>query len=370
MRVPFGDLRSQHLAIEPALLPRLQKLFESSAYINGPDVAQFEASFAQYLGVEHVVGVANGTEAITIALRALGIQTGDEVLVPATTFIATVSAAIHAGAKPVLVDIDPATRQLDLNLLRAAITPKTRAVVPVHLYGQPEEMDPILALAREHGLKVLEDASQAQGAEYGGRRVGSFGDAATFSFYPGKNLGAYGDAGAVVTNDPGVAELARKLRDHGGIRKYQHEVVGYNSRLDTIQAIVLDEKLKFLDRWNAARAQAAARYTRLLSAGPKLTVPPALPGRSPVHHLYVIQLAEGVDRGQFMARMDERGVSVGVHYPDPLHLVPALSSLGYRAGDFPVAERFCRSIVSLPLHQSIADAEVDFAAAAALEFTA
>jgi dTDP-4-amino-4,6-dideoxygalactose transaminase len=370
MKVAFGDLYSQHRAIEEALLPRLQKLFESSAYIQGQDVAQFEHNFAEYLGVAHVISVANGTDAITIALRALGIEPGDEVLMPVTTFIATASAAIHAGAKPVLVDIDPTTRQLDLGLLRKAITSKTKVIVPVHLYGQPEDMESILALAKEQGLKVLEDASQAHGAEFDGHKVGTFGNAATFSFYPGKNLGAYGDAGAVVTNDVVVAERARMLRDHGGMHKYEHRIVGYNSRLDTIQAIVLDEKLKLLDQWNTARVHVADRYFNLLSDAPKLTVFPTLPRRLAAYHLYIIQLADDINRDQFMARMGERDIGVGVHYPEPLHLVPALEFLGYKRGDFPAAERYCRSIVSLPIHQGMTDEQVDYVASAALEFTA
>jgi len=348
MRVPFVDLRAQYAAIRDEIDAALHAVIERGAFILGEEVAAFERAFASFCGAREAVGVGNGTDALVLALKAVGVRAGDEVITAANTFVATAEAIVHAGAVPVLVDADPATYTLDAARLEAAITPRTRALIPVHLYGQAADMEPLIEIARRRGLAVVEDASQAHGAVYRGRRVGGFGDAACFSFYPSKNLGAYGDAGAVVTNDADVALRLRRLRDHGGLSHYQHDVVGYNSRMDALQGAVLTVKLRHLEEWNRLRGERAQLYTQLLAHLPAVVTPVTGDGRTHVFHLYVVAL-RSADRDALRTLLLDRGVQTGIHYPAPVHLTAAFRGLGYPAGTFPVAERASREIVSLPM---------------------
>jgi dTDP-4-amino-4,6-dideoxygalactose transaminase len=319
-----------------------------TGFIGGDEVKAFEAAFASYQRTAHCVGTASGTAALFLALKALGIGRGDEVITSPHTFIATAEAILQTGAVPVFVDIDPVTFNLDPSLIEDAVTPRTKAVVPVHLYGQIADMDAIMAVAQRHGLRVIEDAAQAHGAELNGRRAGAWGDAACFSFYPGKNLGAYGDGGAVCTHDSALAERIAKLRDHGRTSKYEHELVGYGERLDALQAAILAAKLPHLDAWNEARRRHAAWYDRALRDLPGVRTPAQMPGARHVYHIYCIAV-EG-DRDQLLKAMNARGIGAGVHYPIPLHKQPALRFLGYEPGAFPHTERAAASIISLPIY--------------------
>ena len=305
---------------------------------------------ARLLGVPHCIGVANGTDALELALRAADVGPGDEVIVPANTFVATVGAVRRAGAKPVLADVDDECLLLDPDPALAAITPRTKAIVPVHLYGQVAPIEELSASAAATGIAIIEDAAQAQGATRHGRPAGSFGVAAGTSFYPGKNLGAYGDAGAVLTVDANLARRVRLMRDHGSERKYDHEIVGWNSRLDTLQAIVLQAKLRRLARWNAARQVAAARYDSLLAEIPQVRVPVTMSGNVHVWHLYVVRVPE---RDRVLAALQAAGIGASIHYPTPIHLTGAYRSLGYGPGSFPVAEAAAEEILSLPLYPHI-----------------
>jgi dTDP-4-amino-4,6-dideoxygalactose transaminase len=361
MNVPFVDLKEQYNSIRNELEPVLQEVFRDAAFILGKYVARFEQEFAAYCGVQHAIGVNSGTDAITLTLKALGLGPGDEVITAANTFVATVEAITHAGCKPVLVDILPDTYNMDPNALEEKITPRTRAIIPVHLYGQPSDMATIMKIAKRHDLFVIEDAAQAHGAQYQGKKVGSFGDAACFSFYPSKNLGAYGDAGAVITNNETLAVRIRQLRDHGSIKKYQHELVGYNSRLDALQAVALSIKLKHLDQWNAMRQRNAHLYGELLSRIPGVVVPNAQQGVQHVYHLYVIRLERG-DRNRLQEYLKAHGIETGIHYPQPVHLTQAFAHLGYREGDFPVAERCARSILSLPMYPELKPEQIEYVA--------
>jgi dTDP-4-amino-4,6-dideoxygalactose transaminase len=312
----------------------------------GQAVKEFEKAFAQYCEVEHAIGVDSGYSALELILLAYNIGPGDEVITAASTFIATALAISNCGARPILVDMDADSYNLDPNLLEAAITPATKAIIAVHLYGQPADMDPILAIARKHNLYVIEDACQAHGARYKGRRTGGLGDAAAYSFYPSKNLGAYGDGGMVVTNDAHVAEQVRLLRNLGQSVKYYHQVKGFNHRLDTIQAAILCAKLPHLDEGNASRRETADHFNQLLAG--TLVVTPATPAwAEPVYHLYVVQVD---DRDGLQAHLAEAGVATGIHYPIPIHLQPAYTELGYKKGDFPVTEQAAARILSLPMY--------------------
>ncbi|MCT9931975.1 DegT/DnrJ/EryC1/StrS family aminotransferase [Planotetraspora sp. A-T 1434] len=351
--IPFVDLRAAHEEVAEEIDAGFARVLGSTAFMQGPDVAAFEEEFAAFSGVAHCVGVGNGTDAIELALRALGVGAGSEVILPANTFVATAEAVLRVGARPVLVDADPAHLLMDPDGLAAAVTSRTAAVIPVHLYGRLAPMDRITEIAG--GVPVVEDAAQSQGAARGGTVSGAFGALAATSFYPGKNLGAYGDAGAVTT---GSAELARKVRllsNHGSEVKYRHETLGFNSRLDTLQAVVLRAKLRRLGEWNDRRREAAARYGELLAdlAGAGVT-PPASPEESlrPDHvwHLYVVRVP---DRDRVLAGLHELGVQAQIHYPVPVHLQPAFADLGYREGDFPVAERAAGEILSLPIFPHI-----------------
>ncbi|HKU81250.1 MAG TPA: DegT/DnrJ/EryC1/StrS family aminotransferase, partial [Candidatus Tumulicola sp.] len=355
MNVPFVDLKAQYASIRPEVAEAMGEVLESASFILGPAVQRFEREFAAYTGTAHCVGVESGTAALKVALEALGIGPGDEVILPANTYIASAIAVSAVGATPVLVDMNDAYL-IDDAEIEAAIGPRTKALMPVHLYGQAVPMEPIVTLARRHGLKVVEDASQAHGARWQGRPAGGIGDVGCFSFYPGKNLGAYGDGGALVTSDAAVAERARLLRDFGQTRKYEHAIKGDNCRLDSLQAAVLSVKLRYIDQWNERRRERAQQYDRLLAqAG--FPTPPALARDGHVYHLYVTQVP---DRAGVQARLSERGVQTGIHYPIPIHRQPAYAELGYAPGRFPKTERAAERILSLPMFAELTPAQVDY----------
>ena len=349
--IPLVDLAAQHAAIAPEVASGWQEVLAQTAFVGGPQVAAFERDYAAFTGAEHCVGVANGTDAIEIALRALGVGPGDECILPANTFIATAEAVCRAGAVPVLADCaDDDTYLLDADAVAAAVTPRTRAIIPVHLYGQAAPVEQLLPLADQAGAWIIEDAAQAQGARRHGQGVGSLGHAAATSFYPGKNLGAYGDAGAVLTGSSDLAERMRMIRDHGSVRKYQHEVLGVNSRMDTLQAVVLSAKLRRLAAWNAARRGAAARYDVALSGLDEVIRPRTLAGNEHVWHLYVVRVP---DRDRVLRELTSAGIGAGVHYPVPIHLTPAFASLRSADRKLPVAERTAPELLSLPLFPEI-----------------
>lgn len=348
--VPFLDLRAAHEPLRPRLRAALDEALDSSAFAGGPFVERFESEFARFCGSRHAVGVGSGTEALWLALTALGVGSGDEVITSPATFMATAEAITFCGATPVFADIDPRTHTLDPEAVEAAVTPRTRAIIPVHLYGQMADMDPILATARRHGLWVVEDACQAHGAEYRGRRAGTLGDAGCFSFYPGKNLGAIGEAGAVVTDRPEVAEAVATLREHGQTRKYHHRRIGWNARMDGLQALVLSLKLEGLADGNDRRRAHSRRYTELLSGDTAITLPVTAPDRLHAFHLYVVRVP---DRDRVLAELARRGVMCGVHYPVPVHLQPAYRGLCCREGSLPQAERCSREVLSLPMYPEL-----------------
>ena len=358
LTVPFVDLKAQYRRIREEVHRALDAVMEKAAFVLGDAVRDFEAAFAARHGVKHCVAVSSGTSALHAALVAMGIGPGDEVVVPANTFIATAEAVSHCGATPRFADVGEDDYCLDPASLESAITARTKAVIPVHLYGQPAEMDEIVRVAERHGLEILEDCSQAHDAEYRGRKVGTFGRAAAFSFYPSKNLGAYGEAGAVLTNDPALAEKVRMLRDHGGRKKYHHEFVGYNYRMDGFQGAVLGVKLRYLAEWTERRRRAAARYRELLDGLP-VRLPREKPHVRHVYHLFVIRVAE---RDRVAAALNDKGIATGVHYPIPLHLSEAYRELGYREGDFPVAEAASKEILSLPIYPELTDEQMDYVA--------
>lgn len=343
--VPFADLRAQHDSIREELFEAITRIVDTSSFIMGADVAEFETAFASFCGARHAIGVSSGTSALHLALAACGVGQGDEVIVPANTFIATAEAATMLGAKVVFIDTEPDTYTLDPALLGAAITDRTRAIIPVHLHGHPADMDPIIDIARSRGIKVIEDCAQAHGAEYKGRTVGTIGDIGCFSFFPAKNLGAIGDAGAVTTNDDDLARRVKMLRNHGREGKYEHAMVGYNERMDTLHAAVLRVKLSHLSAWNELRRAHASEYIAVL-AGSGLTLPVVKPGCKHVYHLFVIRHPRRDDLQKFLK---DKGIATGVHYPLPLHLQPAYADLKYQEGDFPVTEQAAKEILSLPM---------------------
>ena len=349
MEVPFVDLQTEYQTFKEEIDAAVSGVLNRGDFVLGQTIADFEVAFADYCEAAHAVGVDSGFSALELIFRACEIGPGDEVITAANTFIATALAISSCGARPVLVDVDPITYNLDPTLVEAAITPKTRAIIPVHLYGQPADMEPLLTIARRNGLQIIEDACQAHGARYKGQRTGGLGDAAAFSFYPSKNLGAYGDGGMVVTNDATLADQIRLLRNVGQSIKYHHQVKGFNHRLDTIQAAVLCVKLPYLDAGNAWRRQAAAHYDRLLTDTPVPT-PKAAASVEHVYHLYVIQVD---DRDSLQAHLTESRIATGIHYPIPIHLQPAYKELGYKLGDFPVTEQLARRILSLPMYPGI-----------------
>jgi dTDP-4-amino-4,6-dideoxygalactose transaminase len=359
MNVPFLDLKAQYLSIKPEMDAAIAEIISTTAFIGGKAVAEFEKAFADYIGAPYCVAVANGTDAIEIALRAFGIGTGDEVIVPANSFIATSEAVTSMGGRVVFADSDPDLYTIDVEDARRKITPRTKAIIPVHLYGHPADMDPIMELAREHGLLVIEDTSQAHGALYKGRRVGSIGDAGTFSFYPGKNLGAYGDGGAIVFKDQGAATLARTIGSHGSLVKYHHVMEGRNSRLDGIQAAVLLTKLPYLDSWSEGRLRHARLYNELLGGIDGVVTPKIADYAVPVFHLYVIRVSNPLELQRQLA---EKGVSTGIHYPIALPSLEAYAYLGHKPDDFPVANGQMSELLSLPMYSELTEEMVRYTA--------
>ena len=349
MTVPFVDLKAQYQTIQGEVRPAIDRVLESCAFVLGEEVAAFEREFAAYCGVPHAIGVNSGTSALHLALLAVGVGPGDEVLTVPFTFVATVAAIRYTGARPVFVDIDPASFTMDVRRLEDAITPRTKVLLPVHLYGQPADLDPIRDVACRHGLTVIEDAAQAHGAEYKGRRTGSLGDLGCFSFYPGKNLGAYGEGGMVVTRDPGYARTLRMLRDWGAERKYEHVLQGYNYRLEGLQGAILRVKLRHLEAWTEARRAHAARYDHLLE-GSGVQPPAALPQNRHVYHVYAIRVPA---RDAFQQALAAQGIQTGIHYPIPVHRLPAHADLGYKAGEFPAAEAAANEVLSLPMYPEL-----------------
>ncbi|MCC6616422.1 MAG: DegT/DnrJ/EryC1/StrS family aminotransferase [Anaerolineae bacterium] len=357
MGVPFVDLKPDHRALEGEIMEAVRKIILQTNFILGEDVKLFEQDFAEYCGRKYAIGVDSGLSALKILLRAYEIGEGDEVIIPANTFVATAAAVTFAGARPVLVDIKPGTYNIDVDKIEAAITERTRAIMPVHLYGIPVDMDPLLEIAKKHNLIVIEDTAQGHGALYKGRRAGSFGDAAGFSFYPAKNLGAAGDAGAIVTDDEQIADRCRWLRNCGSKEKYLHTMEPYNHRLDTIQAAILKIKLPHLDGWSEQRRQAANLYNELLADTEVVT--PAIPADTePVWHLYVVRTKY---RAELQKHLTERGIGTAIHYPIPVHEQPFYMEnvpLGYKHGDFPVTEEYAAEILSLPMYPAITEAEI------------
>ncbi len=366
MTIPLVDLKAQYASIKPEIDAAMQRVVSNTSFILGKEVAEFEKNFAAYCHAQHCVGTDSGTAALHLALLVCGVQPGDEVITTTHTFIATAEVISLIGAVPVFVDVDPRTYNIAPAAIERAITPRTRAIVPVHLYGQPAEMDAILALARKHNLRVIEDAAQAHGAEYRGKRAGTLGDVACFSFYPGKNLGAYGDAGALVTNDAELDARARMLRDHGRTDKYRHQIVGYGYRLDALQAAILGAKLPHLDAWNARRREIADYYTELLTNS-DLTLPYCPPHITPIYHIYAVR---SKNRDALLQHLKARGIEAGIHYPIPLHLQPVYAGLGYKRGDFPIAEQVADEELSLPMYPELTNAQVEQIVEAVREFKA
>ena len=363
-KIPFVDLQMQYRSIKADVDAGIAGVLERGDFILGGDVSKFEEEFAAFCGTTYSLGVANGTDALKLALEACGIGAGDEVITTAHTYIATALAISQCGATPVLVDCEPNYFLIDTSKIEAAITPKTKAILPVHLYGQCADMDPILDIAKRHKLVVVEDACQAHGATYKGKRAGSLGDIAAFSFYPGKNLGAYGDGGAITTNNAELADKVKLLRNYGQRVKYEHLVKGGNSRLDTMQAAVLRVKLRHLEAWNTGRAHAAVMYGQAL-AGTNLGLPRVAPWGTHVFHLYVVRTK---DRAGLMKSLDAANSQHGIHYPIPIHRQQAMADLGYGAGSFPVAEEVAPEILSLPMFPELTQAQVDRVAAACKGF--
>ncbi|MGY3234540.1 MULTISPECIES: DegT/DnrJ/EryC1/StrS family aminotransferase [unclassified Bradyrhizobium] len=359
MHIPFVNLNAQYEALKDEMAEAIQGVLDSAQYIGGEALASFERDFAAYCQVRYARGVANGTDAIHLALRALGIGHGDEVITTAHTFIATAAGIVATGARPMLVDIDPDTYTIDPKMIERAVTDRTKAIIAVHLFGQPADMGPIKDIARRRGLYLLEDAAQAHGAEYRGVRTGGLGDVACFSFYPAKNLGAYGDGGAVTTNNAAIAERIERLRDHGRTTHYSHAEIGFNSRLDALQAAVLQVKLRHLDKWNTNRRRAAEWYAEEFARS-GIKTPLVRMGSTHVYHLYVITTDE---RDAMRIKLDEAGVATGIHYPLPLHLQPALAHLGYRQGDLPCCEVLAARSLSLPMFPELTRDQVRLIAA-------
>ena len=364
MNIPLVDLKSQYLSIKSEIDDAIQTVLNQTDFIGGGAIRTFEKAFAEFSGIRHVVGVANGTDAIQLVLRASGIGTGDEVITAVNIFIATSEAITAAGAKPVFVDNNPITYTIDAAKIEEKITPKTKAIIPIHLYGQPADMKAIQQIAIKHNLIVIEDAAQAHGALCDGIKVGNFGQAATFSFYPGKNLGAYGDAGAVASNDEKLAEKVRMLANHGRLEKYEHQLEGYNSRLDTIQAAILSVKLRHLDEWVKRRQYHASHFDDLLRGRNGITSPSVRKGSTHAYHLYVVRVG---NREKVRGMLKEKGIATGIHYPIPLHLQPAYKYLNYSRGDFPVAVQQAPQILSIPLYPELTDDQVEFIAGALID---
>jgi dTDP-4-amino-4,6-dideoxygalactose transaminase len=364
MSVPFIDLKQQYLAIRNEILSAVDRVFESTQFVLGKEVSAFEEEFAAYCGVRYGIAVNSGTSALHLALLAGGIGFGDEVITVPLTFVATTAAIIYTGARPVFIDVHPTTYTMDPAHIEAAITPRTKAILPVHLYGHPADMDAVCSIARRHNLLVVEDAAQAHGAEYKGRRCGSVGDLGCFSFYPGKNLGAYGEGGIVTTDNPEFARTIRMLRDWGAEKKYHHTLKGFNYRMEGAQGAILRVKLRYLEEWTEARRQNAASYKNLLD-GTGLYLPSEQQESRHVYHVYAVLTSR---RKEFMEALDACGVQTGIHYPVPVHLLPAYSDLNYKPGDFCMAERIASQEVSLPMFPEITQEQINEVGEAVLEF--
>jgi dTDP-4-amino-4,6-dideoxygalactose transaminase len=358
MLVPYADLKTQYAALREEVLAAIDRVGSKAAFVLGEEVQEFEREFAAYCGMKHCVAVNSGTSALHLALLGVGVHSGDEVITTPNTFIATAEAISYTGAKPVFVDIDPRTANIDPGKIAAAVTPRTRAILPVHLYGLAAEMDSIMEVAAPHQLAVIEDACQAHGARYHGQRVGSIGKAAAFSFYPAKNLGAFGEGGALTTNDDALAAQARALRSHGESRRYFHDAIGYNYRMDGFQGAILRLKLPRLERWNARRQELAEIYRRTL-AGACVELQEGSNSCERIDHLFVVYVN---NRDAVRASLQERGVQTGVHYPLPVHLQKPYQALGYRQGDFPYAERACQRVISMPLYPEMTNEQAAYAA--------
>jgi dTDP-4-amino-4,6-dideoxygalactose transaminase len=353
--VPFLDLKAQYQSIKPEIQEALQKVLDECSFVLGNEVAAFEQEFAAYCGANYGVAVNSGTSALHLALLAAGVGPGDEVITVPFTFVATVAAILYTGARPVFIDIDPCSFTMDMNQLASAVTPRTKAVVPVHLYGQAVDMDPLMEVATRHGLKVIEDAAQAHGAEYKGRRVGGIGDLGCFSFYPGKNLGAYGEGGIVVTNNLDYARTMQMLRDWGQERKYCHVLKGYNYRMEGFQGAILRVKFRHLEMWTEARRAHAARYDEFLQDAP-VKIPTTLPSRRHVYHVYTVCADQ---RDEVQRILHHHGIQTGIHYPVPVHLQPGYADLGYKAGAYPHAEHAARQVLSLPMFAELTTQQQD-----------
>jgi dTDP-4-amino-4,6-dideoxygalactose transaminase len=355
IEVPFLDLKAQHAPLRDQFDRAIAKVIDSGAFAGGPFVATFEDEFAAFCECEHAIGLGSGTEALWLTLLALDVGPGDEIITVPSTFMATAEAISYCGATPVFVDIDDRTYTMDPAEIQAAITDKTRAIIPVHLFGQPADMDPILEIARMHNLFVIEDAAQAHGAEYKNRKAGTLGDAGCFSFYPGKNLGAFGEAGAVVTNDGKLQEKIRILRDHGQVRKYYHTMIGWNCRMDGIQGAVLSIKLQHLKQGNDLRRAHALKYSEAFANVEELVVPIEATYAQHVYHVYAIRVKE---RAEFMQSLADKGIGCGVHYPVPIHLQDAYRGLGFKKGSFPIAECTADEFVSLPMFPELTEGQL------------
>ncbi|MBA3037530.1 MAG: DegT/DnrJ/EryC1/StrS family aminotransferase [Desulfobacterium sp.] len=357
MKVPFLDLKSQYLSIKKETDHAIQQVIDNCAFAGGPFVERFEKAFAPYCQCKEAIGVGSGTDALWIALIALGIGDGDEVITVPASFIATAEAISFSGAKPVFVDVNEATCNMNPDLIEAAITSRTKAIIPVHLFGQMADMDPIIKIAKKHNLFVIEDACQAHGAEYKGQRAGSVGDAGCFSFYPGKNLGAYGEAGAVVTNNTELSETMRIFRDHGQSKKYYHKMVGWNGRMDGIQGAILEVKLKHLCAWNDARRKNAGIYKELLEDINSILLPFETSHTKHVYHIYAIRT---VRRDKLIEYLTGKGISCGIHYPVPIHLQDAYKAMGLKKGSFPMAEKCADEFVSLPMFPELNRDQIEY----------
>lgn len=361
--VPYLDLRAQYRTLRWEVLMALEEICESTSFVQGPATSEFEAKFAEYCGVDHCVSLNSGTSALHLALRCLDIGPGDEVITVSMTFVATGWAISYTGATPVFLDIDPVRRTLNPDMLEAAITPRTKGIIPVHLYGMPAEMDRIVAIAERHGVPVIEDAAQAHGAKYRGKRVGRFGQIACFSFYPSKNLGAYGEGGALITNDAAIAQRARSLRDHAQRQRYLHEEIGYNYRMESFQGAVLTIKLKQLNAWNQARMDCARYYTELLKNS-SYKLPAHISDSECVWHCYVIETPE---RDRVRSALQDLGIQTAIHYPVPIHLQKAYAHLGYKPGDLPVTEALCERCLSLPIYPELSKEKISRVASVLLD---
>jgi len=355
--IPFVDLKAQYDSIKEEIDEAIQSVLNNTSFIMGEELKKFEEEFARFCDSKYAIGVANGSDALILALRACGIGEGDEVITVPHTFISTAEAISIVGGKIVFTDINPKNYTIDVTKIEEKITGRTRAIIPVHLYGQPADMDPIIKLAKKYNLRIIEDAAQAHGAEYKGKKVGSIGDEACFSFYPGKNLGAYGDAGMVVTNNEEIAEKVKLLRNHGRItKKYEHEIEGYSSRLDNLQAAILRVKLKYLNKWNESRRRNAKKYNELLKNIGGIITPHEADYAKHVYHLYVIATE---NRDKLREELKSEGIATGIHYPIPLHLQPAYNYLGFKRGDFPITDECSQKILSLPMFAELNDEQIE-----------